>query len=1068
MRKIDTCILLLCSSAIYMGNVTTAFAQDTGTAVPATDTGGGAALTWQGAMTRQPFRILPGPLAKAVAQWASIAGVQIIYRADEMKKARSGGVDGLMTAADALEAILGSTGFEAVTDTSGAVAIVRRAADATPEILVRGRRGWSLNTGIERTQDDSQPFIVMSRDEIIKSGAPNLESFLRDRLNVNTAAETSEQAQASGRDVKTRGLSQINLRGLGARDTLILVDGRRQPGVNIGNGEINQASITGIPIASIERIEVLASSASGIYGSGASGGVINIVLRRDFVGGELSATYADTTDFAQGQGQIDLTAGMPLEGGRTRLSFSGSWRKSNPLLYGDRAELSQRGIDRVLQNDPALLEGVFAPVPSGRLSNYKSADGSPLRLKPAFGGQTLGSTIGFVPADFAGIARDGVAPLLAGVGKFNYDLPDSAVGRGARSPLLFGSEQISGSLAARREFSSWLTGYVEIGGSKSFSVDYRSASPTTINLSKDAQSNPFDQDINLVLPGGGREVRVRSEQTAYRVLGGVIARLPYDWQAVVDLAYSRSRFVGDRTPPEATDTSIANARNGTIDVLRDSKAFPIDWQYLNAPFTEARSPGVSSTLTPSLRVAGPLPLLRLPGGKPRLTLNLEQSTDRIGEVWTGLNQEFASVITYAPPATQKIQSLYGEIVFPLVGEASNVPAIRNLELRLSARGERYVGDGANAISCFVDGALPTENTFAGCPGTGDTILRDITRNARVDPSISMLWSPIRDIAIRASYTTGYLPPRLTQLVKNTATMRACFAGFDSARGGEPIGAGQPDGCLPPGSAFGGNPDIRPEKSSTWTAGAILTPRFVPGLRVSLDWTHIRKRDNYFDPLELFFFQSPENRRAADLFFAAYPERVQRGPPSDGFAVGPITGLDVSLVNLVNSGTDALDFVVDYRHRVFGGEVNFIGRGTYVKSLFITSFPGQPPVEYAGSMTRVFAGTGGEGTLRWRGSGSLQWSRDNLTLGWQARYFDSYFLNPQRTVSKAQGSAKVSSALYQDASISYRFDFGATMRLGINNLFNRLPPVDATAIPVYYSQFGDVRLRNFYLAVTKSF
>ncbi len=164
-----------------------------------------------------------------------------------------------------------------------------------------------------RTHAGRQPAVHRARrKEIERSGAPNLETFLRNQLNVNTSPTVGDQAIGGNTAADPRRpigvVSAINLRGIGLRDTLILVDGRRQPGINLGNGDITQPSITGIPIAAVERIEVLASSASGIYGSGASGGVINIVLRRDFKGAELSANYDNTSDFKQGRGSIDLTA----------------------------------------------------------------------------------------------------------------------------------------------------------------------------------------------------------------------------------------------------------------------------------------------------------------------------------------------------------------------------------------------------------------------------------------------------------------------------------------------------------------------------------------------------------------------------------------------------------------------------------------------------------------------------------------------------------------------------------------------------------------------------------------
>ncbi|WP_340054746.1 TonB-dependent receptor plug domain-containing protein, partial [Pseudomonas sp. JAI120] len=152
--------------------------------------------------------------------------------------------------------------------------------------------------------------------------------FLRQRLTAATSGASA--SQLGGR---TGNASSINLRGLGADETLILVDGRRLAGFSVA-GSLAQPDINGIPLSSVERIEVLPTSASGIYGGGATGGVINIILRRDYQGLEAKATYDGTFDGGGARKSIDLSGGFPLEGGKTRVMLSGAWSQSDPLLNG--------------------------------------------------------------------------------------------------------------------------------------------------------------------------------------------------------------------------------------------------------------------------------------------------------------------------------------------------------------------------------------------------------------------------------------------------------------------------------------------------------------------------------------------------------------------------------------------------------------------------------------------------------------------------------------------------------------------------------------------------------------
>lgn len=1018
----------------------------------------------QVASTEQKFAIPAGTLKSALDRWTRQSHRELVYREADVADVRSKGVSGVLTPEEALMRILDGTGFGVAFHESGAIAIVRQeaAGNATPEILVTGSRNWSLNTGIERTEDDSQPFIVLTQEDIQRSGAPDLDTFLRNQLNVNAAPSTSDMA---GRTNYTqRGLSNINLRGLGSRDTLILVDGRRQPGINLGQGQINQPQITGIPLAAVERIEVLASSASGIYGSGASGGVINIILRRDYQGMEISANYADTYDFAQPDFRIDFTGATTIEEGRTNISFTGSWRKQSPLLYGDRSELFERGRKLRLENDPSSFYDVFPP--SASTPNIQSVYGTPLQLDPEYGGTVFDSPIAYVPSGYRGVALDGVDPLIATIGNYNFEQPDSATGEGLRAPLLYGAENLAGTLAVRREFNDWLSMYIEGAASRAISRNTVTRAPSSVTLLADAPNNPFTQDINVSLPQGNAEADVSSRNDQLRGVAGAIVKLPYDWQAVADFSWAKSRYTADKTPSNYTPGLTVLLGSGSQDVLRDLREAPLDLTYIDSDFGSISTPATTTMTTQSLRLAGPVPIT-LPGGKPRMTLNIERSVEVAGSVISATNAEFSSV-TYTPERKQKIFAAFAEIAFPIVGPDNGIPLIRSLELRIAARHESYTGEGAlaNILCQFAMGALPSDDIYQDCPPEGTDLGSATTENSHTDPSVSLRWSPVEDITFRGSYTTGYLPPTLDQLTKLEGVLGVDAR--DPLRGGEPIGIPGPFGNEIQGF-YGGNPDVKPETSKTWSVGVILTPRFLSGLRFSADWTRITKNDNYFTPNGLLYAFDDATQDALEIFLERYPDRVVRGPASDGFDVGPITSIDVSMANLVGSTAEAVDFALDYSDELLGGTIDVSATSTWVRELSVQTYPGQPAEDYAGVNTVSYGqGYSENGALRWRGNGSVRWSKGPFSIAWQGRYVDGYYLELDRAFVDWQGSARVDSVFYHDIAGSYDFDNGLKVRAGINNIFGTKPPIDTLASPIFYSRNADPRLTNFYLTLTKSF
>jgi iron complex outermembrane receptor protein len=119
------------------------------------------------------------------------------------------------------------------------------------------------------------PVTVITREEIDASGRSSLADLLRD-IAANSFGSFRPQSGSSAQS-----LASINLRGLGSDRTLILVDGRRAPQAPFAP---TVQDLNAIPLGAVERIEVLREGASAIYGSGAVGGVVNIVVRKDFQG----------------------------------------------------------------------------------------------------------------------------------------------------------------------------------------------------------------------------------------------------------------------------------------------------------------------------------------------------------------------------------------------------------------------------------------------------------------------------------------------------------------------------------------------------------------------------------------------------------------------------------------------------------------------------------------------------------------------------------------------------------------------------------------------------------------
>jgi len=511
-----------------------------------------------------------GDLPKSLTQLGRQAKVQIVFLPDRVRGRRAKALRGTFTIEQALDRLLDGSGLRYQKTAGGAYVVggptaetmdrARRVAQDisaaqgigadgqanVPEILVRGVREWTLNLDIPRTANDAQPYVVFSRQEIQRSGATSLEDFFRANLGANNNGSNSTQTST------TKSQSYINLRGLGPASTLILVDGRRYAQANTGDGAFTQASVNGIPLDAIERIEVLASSASGIYGSNAVGGVINIIMRRNFSGIEATAYYGNTSRFDAAEKRLSLNGSFPLEGGRTRISITGSWQRNDGLYEGERDYIA-RGRALLLANSPNYFSTITNPV-AGATPNIVSSNGSNLVLKPQYGGTSLGARSTYIPYGFRGIAQDGVAALIANAGKQNFDLSPTVVGgqagNGTLSPLITPTQNYSGSLTVRRDFNKWLSLYGEFGYTRYETNNLANPAAGTYTLTPASIDNPFTQSISVSVPISTGNRTLTNVSTTKRVLAGAIVKLPFGWQAAIDMNWNWSSYdAGSRSRP---------------------------------------------------------------------------------------------------------------------------------------------------------------------------------------------------------------------------------------------------------------------------------------------------------------------------------------------------------------------------------------------------------------------------------------------------------------------------------------------------------------------------------------
>jgi outer membrane receptor for ferrienterochelin and colicin len=198
-------------------------------------------------------------------------------------------------------------------------------------IVVTGSR-------IGRASDfgNSSPVDIIDRDSIENAGYANLQQLMEKMPSNGNGAFSS---RGNNQDSTANGAASISLRGLGADATLVLVNGRRVAISAFAESiTTNFVDINSIPVSAIERIEVLKDGASALYGSDAVAGVINIILRKDFEGLELSGGYGQTTE--SGYDEQNYSAVWGFGGEDNNVTFIFDYFKNSTLSNTERGTLA--------------------------------------------------------------------------------------------------------------------------------------------------------------------------------------------------------------------------------------------------------------------------------------------------------------------------------------------------------------------------------------------------------------------------------------------------------------------------------------------------------------------------------------------------------------------------------------------------------------------------------------------------------------------------------------------------------------------------------------------------------
>ena len=902
------------------------------------------------------------------------------------------------------------------------------------------------NVDLPRTENDPQPYFIYDSASIERSGAVSVVDFMQKFVPMNYRKGTTEQ-----NPIALNGASSIfSLFGpVGQSQTLVLVNGRPQANVLL-TGSPQQPDVNGIPLAAIDRIEILPASASAIYGGSALGGVINIVLKQNYVGGEIRLNYENSFGTDAPVKSTTVMGGLSLEGGRTHLFVSASYSDRQPMLLQDipflQDYLKRWTSALYTANDPG------SP-PLGATANVTTGDSTiTLTLKRAYGGADLGTSITYVPTGYRGVATSGVAALAANAGKYNTNLANTTAsatydgyGAGLRTPLITGARLRGLSLSLRRQMLARLELYAnfDFRSNRSYS-DYSSGDGIVVTLPVDAPTNPFASEVYVNLPIANRDRGFTSLSESRDFVFGAKLDLPFEWTALTEFHHSENAMDYTLWTYDSKQLT-ADAKSGAFDPLEDLVGQGID-------LTHYRGRVVSGSFTAlnevTARASGPI--WHLPGGTVQgsTILSTQKQANHPSQTLTSYDyypNDFTRVVTLTRQSVDDSAAM--EITAPVFGQKFTYPLLRSLDLQFAGRYDNYHAHQSSYVRAFT------------ATVTSPAINRSKSRYHSDNETYGITWKPVRDVMFRAAYSKAFTPPDPSNLLLTTLTTPYQTKIFDPLRGNASYSV----------SYLGsGNPDLKPETSDNETFGVVVTPRWVPGLRLSVDYSRIN-RANTMGSLSAQQLIDDE---------AYFPDRITRAAPvaGDTYSVGKITFVDTRYLNLLKTQTETYNLRADYSLRTKSyGNWMISGVGSVLEHYRLQPAFGALLTEQIGNEK-----SGSYLVPKFKGNLSLTWDLGPWSAGWtttfSGHYVQSILYQP------AQGGRYVPSQTYHDVFVGYQFRSApgsnrftralldnTSVEVGVKNVFNTKPPFDAVASSgLPYSVYGDLRLATYWLSLKKSF
>ncbi len=907
-----------------------------------------------------------------------------------------------------------------------------------------------IGSNIKRATDVSTlPVTTMSAQDIENSAAMTGDELLRSipqmgSVNFGETTGSSNVNDARG-DV-----GSFNLRGLGAGNTLVLLNGRRMvnhPGTQSKSGAnkvpVNTVNSNTLPVSGLRSLEVLRDGAAAVYGSDAIAGVINYALDSEYVGHKVSLRHGASEGTPLNETTFTYLGGIELNDGLSNLVGSLSIYNRNGMMATERpysASHDRReypGLPEEFIGD-TQLDNRSSDTPWGE---FDSDSLGRFHLQP----DTLSGCVD------SALAVEGVCVDKGSSGR------DIRFDRGTTRPLSSDAERLNFYTHFTHEVNDDLEFFAEgiyyQAQLTNQSEQNHNGSKHRFNIAADAFYNPFGEEVTLrrfrPTDIGPRTVTV--DDTSFRVLAGFKGYVgDWDWES--------GAFYSEAETNDRSTRIDVNAFEKAVNSTDQSTAYNVfGGGDINNPNTIGNRPLVAASITEQFLIqaktdsktslasidfkASNPDLFSMPAGDAGLALGVEfrretYDSDRskyvdgslpFTDAYGVVNESslYGSSATTDSSASRNVGSAYAELIVPLIDSGDQYA-----EIQLAARYENF-SDGGDALK----------------------------------PKVALFYKPTEWLSVRASYAGGFKVPGLQQSSEE-ASMPRRSSKYDPVT----------DSTYAVIDNRQGNSNLEPEDSINTSFGLVIEP--TDNLTFTIDYWNI-------DQENLVFLAPYETVLAHDYVIR-----------QDGGAGNPNVIRDAELmasqvnnqyINAASQELSGLDFGVVYDFETSFGSFEFNVNAAYltkyetsVDSLSAIVLEAQQDlVKYPNLAEVEVAGVGDlikeDGNPEWRAKSSINWRLNQWGAGVSLNYV-SEFIDTSTNYTNDDDEKiflPIDSMTTVNAYVSYKFGKnsaldGTYVRFGARNLTDEEPPMADNYWHGYSGDYHSNRGRYLYLNLSKTF